>query len=103
MTRHPLPRTPIRPRSAKAARRQRQWAAVTREAIAAAGGRCAVNLPGCLTWATTGHHKLARRFGDDSLGNCLPVCAYCHAYVHAYPAWAVARGFIVRGGGDHAV
>jgi hypothetical protein len=95
-------RTPLKPISSKAAARQRLWAAVTRLAIANAHGRCQAALPGCLGMATEAHHKLPRRFGDDSLGNVLVCCRACHEWIERNREAAYALGLLVRGNGGAA-
>jgi hypothetical protein len=91
----PLPRESPRHRA-----RRRVWAAATREAFRAVGGVCVPQIaPDCTGRAEQAHHVKARRFRDDSAGNCLPTCPACHEYIENHRAEAVRLGFIVQGNG----
>jgi HNH endonuclease len=46
------------------------------------------------------HHRMPRRVGGDRLSNLVLLHDACHKTVHAHPAQARARGFIVSIHGD---
>jgi hypothetical protein len=94
----PWKRSPLRRQSPKQAKRLRKWARVTKAAIEAVGGVCQIHSPICTRTATQGHHKKPRRCKDDSPGNCIPTCAQCHVWAHAYPEWSYENGFMERQG-----
>jgi hypothetical protein len=87
----------IRRQSPKQRARQATWKRVTAEAIRLAGGRCQIGIAGvCRGKASEGHHKRGRgQARDDTLGNCLPACHWCHAWATSHPAEAVAMGFSI--------
>jgi 5-methylcytosine-specific restriction endonuclease McrA len=96
----PLARcTLLRQSSSRARARQRLWSAVTRQAIADNGGRCAFAIPDvCQGAAVDGHHLLPRsQGGTDTQENCAALCRACHEYVTQHPAWAYERGLLLKG------
>jgi len=77
-------------------KRKRERDTGWREARAAhliANPQCAV----CDVRATEVHHK-AGRLGPllTELSNLLSVCRECHARIHANPAWAYERGYLLK-------
>lgn len=74
------------------------------EVYVRAGGRCdccAEPLPGDM-WEA--HHRQTRgRGGVDSHENLVALCSPCHhGQIHAHPAWATERGFLVPSWGNPA-
>jgi hypothetical protein len=90
-------RTHLRRESPQHRARRRVWAAATQIAFRAGGGVCVPQIaPDCTGKAEQGHHKLPRRYRDDSAGNCLPACRTCHDFIHAHPALTRELGFILK-------
>lgn len=48
------------------------------------------------------HRKLRSRGGDDSEANLVGICRDCHGWIHANPAEATARGWMVSSWDDPA-
>lgn len=68
-----------------------------REVESRADGRCEARVEGvCLGRGDAAHHIKPRSAGGkDDTGNLLWVCnGGCHAWIHAHPAEAKARGFL---------
>lgn len=59
---------------------------------------CAARIEGvCTGRATHRHHRLMRSAGgDDSAGNTSDLCADCHRFVHANPAFGYESGYLLR-------
>lgn len=74
--------------------------AVKKEARFRSGGRCEIHLqPSCGGRAVLFHHVLRRgQGGKGTLDNCLHLCNWCHAYVHANPAISYENGWLRRSG-----
>lgn len=65
---------------------------------------CQVNAEGCQGRATDTHHrKMRSQGGDNEPQNLLRCCHHCHMAVHASPAWAYSRGFLVKSWQDPAL
>ena len=76
--------------------RAKAWLAAKTAAKVECGGLCGVKAPGCIKWADDPHHRLPRgRGGKDTKENCLWCCRSCHDFLHRFPAWAEAHGFIL--------
>lgn len=86
-------RTPLRRVSKKQRARKSAWAKVTAKRIADVGERC----ESCRRFQIhlEGHHKLPRRFKNDSYKNCMVVCSVCHGAIHDSPDWAKEEGYIL--------
>lgn len=73
------------------------------EAIAAlserSGGLCEARYASdCQRLAAAPHHRQRRsQSGKDTLANLIAVCDRCHILIHAEPAEAYRRGFLVHG------
>jgi len=89
-----LPRTRLKPVSARQRVKQREWASVCAKRLKACGGRC----ERCDALAhLQGHHKLPRSQGGLNVdGNCAMLCADCHCEVHEFPAFAYAWGWLLH-------
>jgi hypothetical protein len=90
----PLKKTPLRKRSKRQSRRERELSKSKQVVLARAGGMCEV--PGCLREAKSVHHRRLRSQGrDDSPDNLIALCAEHHEAVHRSPAWAQSVGLVV--------
>lgn len=96
----PLTRTPLRRRSAKRARLQRQWNAITARKIAA-GMTCEMRIDGvCLTTPTQGHHRLpVGRGGKWTEANHALSCDACNLFAHRNEFDPRVAGLVLRSGG----
>lgn len=89
----------LRTQSPQARARLRDYYVARQEALLAAEYRCAVELPGCLVWATDTHHRRRRsQGGGNEVENLVPACRACHQNLHDHPATAAELGFIERAG-----
>ena len=58
---------------------------------------CEAQLPVCLGAASCRHHKVRRsQGGGDGPESTADLCATCHVYIHANPAWSYEHGWLVR-------
>lgn len=80
------------PKPKRKPRKDDEWGAVRLEKLRR-HPRCEV----CNVRATEVHHK-AGRLGPllTELSNLLSVCRECHARIHANPAWAYERGYLLK-------
>lgn len=63
------------------------------------GGRCEVGIIGvCTRRAVHVHHCLRGNPRVHAPSVMLAVCAPCHDHIHAHPAEAYARGWLIRRG-----
>jgi hypothetical protein len=89
-----LKRTPLKKRSKKGAKREREWAKVRKVVKERAGDKCEV--PGCGRLAVHAHHKRLRsQGGADVPENLLAMCLEHHDQTHRRPAEAAVAGLIV--------
>ena len=58
---------------------------------------CQARAKGCQGLALEKHHKLKRRFRDESPENFLYVCSRCHNFIETHPKEAYERGWSIRG------
>ena len=92
----PLARSRIKTKSANQEERNRIWAGVRLNKIHEVDGCCEV----CgkqEDHKLHAHHKLPRRYHDDTIANCIVVCRNCHTKIHDNPTWAKRNGFMVQG------
>lgn len=81
---------PLRKRSKKQARREREWSALKAVAIAERGDVCQV----CgVAKAQHAHHRGGKL--SQTLAMLLLVCGGCHQEIHANPAESRRRGWMV--------
>lgn len=67
-------------------------------------GRCEVGVViNCDTSHVEWHHRQRRGRQDHRPSNGLAACRPCHAWIHAHPQEAVAKGWIVLAVGDTGV
>lgn len=97
-----MKRSPIKRRTPLRVRRgpNRLWRQVRREVEARANGRCEARIDDvCEGRGCHAHHLLRRsQGGANDPSNLAWLCAACHGYVHANPAWAYEAGLLRRGG-----
>ena len=90
-------RTPLKRRSLKRDRFQRELDAITPALMERAEYRCEVGIMDC-SGAFHRHHKLMRSHGGtNELSNLVWCCDRCHSFVHRHPEWSYARGWLIRG------
>lgn len=95
--RTPLKRTPLRRTSSKRRRGHRAWKRIVDQRLIETGGGCEIGTPDCTGAANQGHHrKLLSQGGANVPENCLATCPACHSWVHANPAEAYRRGWMLR-------
>lgn len=96
-----MKRSPIRRRSARKAATDAAYAEARAAVEFRAYGRCEANTPACPPREHRGdhcHHILRRSHTsahDPAL--LLLVCALAHEYIHAHPAEAYEKGWLLRG------
>lgn len=78
----------------------RELAEITPFVMERSGGFCEVGCTGiCQLRAVHRHHRRRRNVNHDGkrnyASNILMCCDACHSRIHAYPAWARVRGFIL--------
>ena len=62
---------------------------------------CEAHSPVCGGPVVDRHHRLLRKHGGcDCPENTLDLCDPCHDYVHAHPAEAYRRGWLLRSSAD---
>ena len=89
----------MRQRSAKKAAKDRELDAVTPLLKSRSGGRCEVSQGESRCWfpADHRHHvRMRSQGGDHSLENLLHVCQEHHEYIHMFPAWSYAHGYLAH-------
>ena len=93
----PLKQKPItKIMSARQKERNRVWAGVRLQKIHETDGHCEV----CEKqegYKLHAHHKLPRRYLNDTTSNCVVVCGDCHQMIHDNPLWAYENDYMVQG------
>lgn len=90
----PLKRTPMK-------RKPRRGGAMPPEVYQAVmvrdGGACSIRVSGvCTLNAAEWAHRQRRQRGNDVPSNGLAACRECHAWCHAHPVEAKAKGWMVH-------
>lgn len=88
----------LSPLSAKKWRELYEYRKVRRWVAGRSGHLCEVQVSDvCDVTGSQAHHLLPRSAGgDDTPGNLLWLCAACHRYIHAHPAWSYSTGLLQR-------
>lgn len=93
-------RTPLRRRSVKKRTTDAELSEARKLCEFRAYGRCEANTPACPEREHRGvhaHHVLPRSASvDHSPENLLWVCAAAHDHIHAHPAEAYDKGWLIR-------
>lgn len=94
----PLLRVPLRRRSKKRDRYQRELDRVSPALYERAGDRCELSEYGQCAGMLHRHHRLRRSHaGGNQLSNLLLVCDRHHSVIHLNPSASYDRGWMIRG------
>lgn len=92
-----MKRSPLRRRSARTERFDRELRRVTPALVNRSGGRCELADDTCSGEFHRHHRKMRSQGGDNQIDNLLLVCDRHHRYIHANPAESYDNGWLVRG------
>jgi hypothetical protein len=94
-------RSGLNPMSPRRKREARQRAAINRDVLDRAHGRCEIRAPGCWGRADQVHELYKRsRFPGSQVDGSPKVacCGPCNGYVEDYPLWAEEHGWSMPSG-----